>query len=305
VVFTLPAQLRPLARAHPRAVYELLFAAVRVTLLTLAREHFGALPGITVVLHTWTRELGYHPHVHCIVTAGGLALDRASWIPRQEYLFPVARMKALFRAQLLEGLDRLIGRRELPVSQPDWLALQRSLPPQDKWVVYIEPPFGRSTHVLAYLGRYTHRVAISDARVVAIGSGSISFITRDDHVMQLSLPSFVGRFLLHVLPRAFHKIRHLGLYAPGSVRKALVQARLLIGEGDRDDPDDLALPPATEPTVTDSTWDATLQRLTGVDPRRCPRCGHGPLLRKLIQPIRPRRARTHEDPAHSASRSPP
>jgi hypothetical protein len=302
-VFTLPAQLRALACANARAIYELLFEAARDTLLTLAADDLDALLGITAMLHTWNRELKRHLHVHCIVTAGGLSTDRTSWIPRQDYLFPVARMKALFRARILEGIERLRSSRTLQLPEPEWRDLQKRLPPKDKWVVYVEPPFGRSTHVLTYLGRYTHRVAISDARVVAIGHDSISFLTRDEQVMQLSLAAFTGRFLDHVLPRGFHKIRHYGLYAPGRVRKALVQARFLLGDGDRDHPDDPPLPSTAALPPADNTWDATMKRLTGVDPLACPKCGKGPVKRLLLPRTPPRSPITAPRPA-LCSRSP-
>jgi predicted RNA-binding Zn-ribbon protein involved in translation (DUF1610 family) len=276
IVFTVPDQLRALAKAYPKPFYDLLFACVRDTLVTLARATFDALPGITAVLHTWTRELQYHPHVHCIVTAGGLAADGRAWIERQDFLLPVARMKAFFRARLLAGLDDLRDRGQLRIPQAEWLEIQRRLPPKDKWVVYTEAPFGRSAHVLAYLGRYTHRVAISDSRLVHVDADYISFVTRDEKVLQLPIPSFIGRFMLHVLPRGFHKIRHFGLYAPGRARTALQDARALIGDGDQDDP---IAPGPSEPPPADTAWADLLLRLTGRDPLLCPACGRARLLR--------------------------
>jgi|ETNmetMinimDraft_26_1059896.scaffolds.fasta_scaffold15903_1 hypothetical protein len=283
VVFTLPGQLRPLARRQPKLVFGALFSAVRETLTLLAREALGVRLGVTAVLHTWTRELLFHPHVHCVVTAGGLSLDGERWIDRPGYLFPVARMKAVFRSRLLAVLqrERAASRLTLPTdgAQPDgagWTKLLCSLPPKKKWVVYIEAPFKRSTHVLSYLGRYTHRIAISNQRLISIGEHDVTFRTREDDTRTLPHDVFIGRFLQHVLPRGFHKIRHFGLYAPSGVRGPLRRAQELLGDGDRDvvdEPNDDELP---------ETWAEMLARITGDDPLVCPRCQIGRLREVLI-----------------------
>lgn len=271
VVFTLPSQLRSLALRKPRELYGLLFQAASATLNRLAKEELGVRLGFTAVLHTWRRDLGYHPHLHCIVTAGGLTLDASSWVERQRFLLPVRKMKACFRHQVLERLDRLQRRELLELSDTDWEALRRSLPYHRKWVIYIEPPFGRSTHVLQYLGRYTHRVAISDARMVAIEDSTVRFATKDGKVAELPLVQFVGRFLLHALPQGFCKIRHYGLYAPGNARKNLDRARQLLGPGDVEDSEDAS--EAQAELEDQEPWDVLLERLTGKDPRCCPCCG--------------------------------
>jgi hypothetical protein len=274
VVFTLPAELRPLAMHAPREIYSLLFAASTETLRLLARDSLGAELGVTAVLHTWTRELLFHPHLHCVVTAGGLSLDGKRWVERMRFLFPADRMKAVFRGQVLAGLERLHAERRLALEEHAWRALLRSLPKRRKWVVYVEPPFGRSTHVLRYLGRYTHRVAISDSRLVSIDPRGVTFRTRDDEHTTLAPEEFLRRFLLHVLPHGFHKIRHFGLYAGNAVHGRLAAARSLLGEGDRDS---APLEAAADPEPLDD-WAALVQQLTGEDPLVCPFCGQGRLV---------------------------
>lgn len=285
VVFTLPSELRPLALRHRRLIYGLLFLAARQTLELLAREVLGASLGVMAVLHTWTRELLFHPHVHCVVTAGGLSLDGTRWIERTRFLFPVARMKAVFRGRVLAGLARLREERRLIVHDADWKRLLRALPKKRQWVVYTEAPFGRSTHVLRYLGRYTHRVAISDARLVSIDDRGVTFRTRGDEQTTLSPEEFLRRFLLHVLPAGFHKVRHFGLYGSQAVNGRLARARLLLGEGDREDPDDENALDAPK----DTGWADLLERLTGTDPLACPVCGAGRLHPRAELPaLRPR-----------------
>ncbi len=155
VVFTLPGQLRPLAKRYPRTVFGLLQTAVRETLTILPREHLGLQFGVTAVLHTWTRELLFHPHVHCIVTAGGLTLDGTRWVDRKGFLLPVALMKAYFRGRVLHHLGCLRDQGDIKLGQAAWNKLIGSLPKPKQWCIYIQQPFGRSDHVLEYLGRYT------------------------------------------------------------------------------------------------------------------------------------------------------
>jgi hypothetical protein len=281
VVFTLPAALRPLALADRRRVFALLLRAAAQTLLTLGRDpkRLGAELGITTVLHTWTRELEFHPHVHCIVTAGGLSLDGARWVERTRFLFPGDRMKAVFRGRILAGLERLRAEPRLALDERAWRALLHGLPPKRKWVVYAEAPFGRSTHVLRYLGRYTHRVAISDSRLVSIDERGVTFRTRGDAETTLPPEEFLRRFLLHVLPRGFHKIRHFGLYGGQAVKGRLAVARRLVGEGDRD----AALLDEEPPDPEDlDGWADLILRLTGEDPLTCPICGRGRLVARPL-----------------------
>lgn len=278
VVFTLPAQLRNLTRLHSREVYRLFFCVVAETLSGLAAEVLDAQLGITAVLHTWTRELLYHPHIHCIVTAGGLTRRDSTWVERTRSLFPAHRIKARFRAKLLAGLENLrkTGVLPLPGESPHasnssaWRALVASLPPKKKWVVYLERPFGNSTHVLSYLGRYTHRIAISDHRLISVDPDAVAFRTRRDESTTLSPLEFIRRFLLHVLPKGFHKIRHFGLYAPGNASHRLAIARHILQEHAPPPEPAPELPPGVLPD--DEPWVIQLALLTGKDPLACPRC---------------------------------
>lgn len=279
VVFTLPGQLRPLAKRYPRKILGLLMTAVRETLTVLPRKHLGLHLGVTAVLHTWTREILFHPHVHCVVTAGGLTLDGTRWVDRKGFLLPVALVKAYFRGRVLHHLDRLWRQEEIEIGQAAWQKLIGSLPGPKKWCIHIEQPFGRSAHVLEYLGRYTHRIAISDSRLVDVQNDSVRFRTRGDDTTTLAPRVFIGRFLQHVLPRGLHKIRHFGLYAAANVRRRLPTAHALLGEGDSQ--------PLKErrPDSDDETAVELLLRLTGEDLLRCPRCGEGRMERRPLPGI--------------------
>jgi len=275
VVFTLPAELRLLARRHPRVMHGLLFQAMSTVLKNLARARWHARLGVTAVLHTWTRTLAYHPHVHCIVTAGGLHLDEDRWVDQRRYLFPVNEIKCAFARLVREGLRERSLRGDLTFSEPGVPSpeacqrLLESLPKWRRWVVHIEPPFGRSTHVLKYLGRYTHRVAISDARVESITDDAITFRTRGDDRLTLPAHEFIRRFVQHVLPRGFHKIRHFGLYASP---KALARAATVLGDGDSD-----LDPPTDDDKLEPTTWIELLRALGVGEPLACPRCQRGHL----------------------------
>ena len=269
VVFTLPGQLRTVATQAPEQVYGLLFRAASTVLQTLAREYLGGQVGLTVVLHTWTRELLVHPHVHCIVTAGALDPEGTRWTPtRRGWLFPVRRMAAFFRSVVLGGVEPLLLGDE--VHLPRGLSGKRLIRTlrRRKWVVYAKRPFKTAAHLVGYLGRYTHRVAISDARVLDVADGGITFRTRGEQTCRLDDASFLRRFVRHVLPRGFRKIRHYGLYAPSSVGRRLEQARVLLEptQGEPASEEAALVEPGTD-------WRALLLRLAGVDLRRCRRCG--------------------------------
>jgi len=286
VVFTLPSELRALARRHPKELHSLLFKAASDVLSELASTRWGARLGLTAVLHTWTRELTFHPHLHCIVTAGGLSLDGERWIDQSRYLFPVRQLRRAYSTKVIEQLRhaRAQGTLSLPEdgATPDsqaWQAFLQSLPKWRRWVLHVEAPFGRSTHVLRYLGRYTHRVAISDARIVAIDECTITFRTRDENRMTLAAEEFIRRFLLHILPRGFHKIRHFGLYASQPQRRE--RAAALLGAGDTDVVE-------LESADVDLDTGELLAELTGKDPRACPACGEGRLVAVLTLPRAPR-----------------
>jgi hypothetical protein len=276
VVFTLPAALRPLALAHRRWVFALLLRAASQTLLTLGRDpkRLGAELGITAVLHTWTRALEFHPHVHCIVTAGGLSPDRRRWCPaRQRHLFPVRVLGGLFRGKVLAALQRRLARGEL--SSPDPLAMRRILGAlhHTPWLVYVKRPFGGATRLFQYLGRYTHRVGLSNQRLVAVTPAAVTFRTKDGRTVTVPPEEFLRRFLLHVLPRGFVKIRHSGLFAPRQVSTTLPLAHELLADR----------PPA-DASRERSSWATLLRHLTGFDVTRCPRCEQSRLDRRVLLP---------------------
>ena len=229
VVFTLPERLSRVAFQNQRLFYGLLFRAVSQTLLEIAADprRLGAHIGFLAVLHTWSQNLLFHPHVHCLVPAGGIALDASGWIRcRPKFFLPVRVLSRRFRRRLLILLQQAYGRGKLQFSGQladlsDARHFQRWLQTvkRSDWVVYAKPPFGGPEHVLKYLARYTHRVAISNGRLLRLHQGQVSFRWRDskDHnhikTMTLTAIEFIRRFLLHVLPSGFVKIRHFGFLA--------------------------------------------------------------------------------------------
>ena len=244
LVFTLPEALSPLALQNPRVLYGLLFRAASETLLTIAADpkHLGAKIGFTAVLHTWGQTLMHHPHVHCVVPAGGLSPDGSRWIPSREGFFlPVRVLSRLFREKYLaflrhaarDGLLLRTGRLEILQDPGAWQVFLESLR-RTEWVVYAKPPFGSPEQVLKYLARYTHRVAISNQRLVAIDNGEVVFKYKDyrhgrrPRVMRLRTTEFARRFLLHVLPRSFVRIRHFGLLGNRAREAKLRQCRHLM-----------------------------------------------------------------------------
>ena len=271
VVFTLPHELNRLALTRPRVIYDLLFRAASDTLKTFARDpkHLGGELGVTAILHTWSQTLSLHPHLHCVVSGGALASDGSRWIPprHQSFLFPVRALAKVFRGKFLDGLRQRFDRGELGLD--DALpTLLHTLRGQD-WVVYVKPPFAGPESVLRYLGRYTHRIAISNRRILRAEGDRVAFRYRDYadqkrlKVMEVSVHEFLRRFLLHVLPRAFVRIRHYGLLANRSRRQRIARCRELLAAQ--------APPP---PPASESLFEKLL-RLTGVDLRLCPACGEG------------------------------
>ena len=229
VVFTLPHQLAPLAYQNKRLLYRLLFQASAATLLEVAAtpQHLGAHIGFLSVLHTWGQNLQHHPHVHCVIPAGGLSADQTCWIqPRYPFFLPVKVLSRVFRGKFVAALQRAFRQGKLgfygeqkSLQDPKlFRALVRSLFRQD-WIVYAKPPFGGPQYVLHYLARYTHRVAISNHRLVSFQNGQVSFRWKDyahgskQRIMTLSADEFLRRFLLHVLPKGFVRIRFFGFLA--------------------------------------------------------------------------------------------
>jgi hypothetical protein len=229
VVFTVPEQLAPLALQNQRLFYGLLFRAVSQTLLEIAADprHLGAQIGFLAVLHTWSQNLLHHPHVHCVVPAGGIATDGSEWVPcRQKFFLPVRVLSRLFRGKLLAFLREAYAKGKLqfggqlaaladPARFQTWLRILK----KSDWVVYAKPPFGGPEQVLKYLARYTHRVAISNGRLLSLEQGQVTFRWRDSKdnnrtkTMTLHAVEFIRRFLLHILPSGFVKIRHFGFLA--------------------------------------------------------------------------------------------
>ena len=228
VVFTLPRHLAPLVLQNKKIIYDLLFHTSAETLLEVARDpkHLGAEIGFFSVLHTWSQKLDIHPHVHCVVPAGGLSLDRTHWVPASErYFLPRAVLREVFRGKFVDALKQAFRNGQLCfhgdltlLAPPKTFAWLRPLYRKD-WIVYLKPPFGGPQFVLQYLGRYTHRVAISNHRLVSFAEGKVTFHWRDSahnneqKLMTLSLDEFLRRFLLHLLLEGFVRIRNFGFLA--------------------------------------------------------------------------------------------
>ena len=283
VVFTLPHALNALAQGNPRVIYTLLFRAAAETLLAFGRDprHLGGTIGITAILHTWSQTLTEHVHVHCLVTGGALSRDRSRWIHgRAAFLFPVEALSIVFRAKYLEGLHDAFQAGQLtfaadttPLADAARFAALVTQLWATPWVVYAKQPFGGPAQVLTYLGRYTHRIAISNARLVSLVDGVVQFRWKDyadrghTKIMALDVDEFLRRFLLHVLPRGFVRIRHFGLLANRQRRTLIARAR------------DLLAAPAPAQTAADA-------RAPDVDPTRCPFLPPGPLAGRDPAPAR-------------------
>jgi len=288
VVFTLPAELRCIVMAQRERLFTMLLQAASETLLTLAgdEKRLGATPAITMVLHTWTRELGFHPHVHAIVSAGGLRMGQEpQWVHGSDrYLFPVKVMaklfRGLFRTALLHAIET--GAVTVPTELD---AAWRDVLFDKRWVVYAKAPFGGAEQVFSYLGRYTHRVGISSSRIAHSDPGGVTFATKHGRTCTLPQVEFLRRLLLHVLPKGFHKIRHYGLCSASHVRLGtLEQAQTLLLAKHADG----ARRVASTRVIAPQTWVECLLALTGVDVMRCPRCDNGRLIpRPLPEPSSP------------------
>ncbi len=247
VVFTLPAEIARIAYWNKKAVYGLLFKASAQTVTTIAADpkRLGARVGMTSVLHTWGSALTHHPHVHMIVPGGGLSKDGSRWIScKPGFFLHVRVLSRLFRRLFIEGLMALHHAGELAfygdlsrLSEPQAFATHLAPLRKTEWVVYAKPPFGGPEAVLAYLSRYTHRVAISNSRLISVDAETVAFRWKDyrikssdrQKVMRLATPEFIRRFLIHVLPDGFHRIRHYGLLASASRKANIAKIRTLLG----------------------------------------------------------------------------
>jgi len=277
VVYTLPSELRDVAYQNKRVVFNLLMKAAAETTLTIAADpkRLGARIGITAVLHTWGSALTLHPHVHMIVPGGGLSLDNARWVAaRSNFLVHVNVLARLFRGKMLAMLVQAHDAGELKffnshAGLADKTAFQRFIAPlrRTKWVVYCKAPFAGPEQVLRYLSRYTHRVAISNRRLVAADSEAIAFRWKDYRLnganrwktMRLQPHEFIRRFLLHVLPKGFHRIRHYGLFASTNRAESIATARALLNVAPPD------VDPQEQPDLAPDT--------PRVLPYPCPCCG--------------------------------
>jgi hypothetical protein len=293
VVFTLPGELRPLVREFKILLLDLLFAAASETLLQLGHDpkRLGGQLGVTSVVHTWGRNLIFHPHLHCIVTGGGLGADGA-WVNSLErYLLPVKVLGMKFRGKFLEGLTRLYEEGKLAPNprapqtaadlvKPTAFARLKNELYEKSWVVYAKTPFRKPDALFRYLCLYTHRVAISNHRLVHVDDHEVVFRTRGKQVYRLTPLEFMRRFLEHVLPRGFVKIRHFGLYAAGNIHSKLAVARSSIESSQCQSGENT---PASAPpsTVVELDWRALFQKLTGIDLGACPGCG-GSLMEQPI-----------------------
>lgn len=288
VVFTLPARAAEVAFQNKAAVYAILFKAATETLRTIAADpkHLGAGIGVVAVLHTWGQNLHHHPHVHCVVPGGGPSLDATRWIAcRPGFFLPVRVLSRLFRRLFLENLQAAFDAGELrffgdlaELAQP--AAFDRHLTGlrQIEWVVYAKPPFGGPASVLAYLGRYTHRVAIANSRLINLTDGRVAFRWKDyrhhdkTKVMTLDADEFIRRFLLHSLPDGFHRIRHYGFLANGHRAAKLALCRKLLA----------VAPPAVTSAATRDIRQH--RRQTGGASHLCPCCGKVMVTLVTLQP---------------------
>jgi rubredoxin len=274
VVFTLPPQLAALALQNKKIVYSLLLRASAETLLEVARNptHLGAEIGFFSVLHTWNQKLQIHPHVHCVVAAGGLSLDHTRWIrSHPRFFLPIPVLRRVFRGKFVHTLKAAFQLGQLHLSgdlallaQPKFFAAWLRPLFRKNWVVYSKPPFGGPEYVLQYLGRYTHRVAISNHRLVSFANGQVTFRWRDSahnneqKLMTLALDEFLRRFLLHLLPKGFVRIRHFGILA--NRRRATLLPLCFAALGTVP----MQIEPETSTQESDPLW-------------RCPKCG-GPMV---------------------------
>jgi hypothetical protein len=293
VVFTIPTELNPLVLSNQKVMYNLLFRSVSETLVALSNDpkHLGARIGFMGILHTWGQNLMGHPHIHCVVTGGGLSPYEDHWVScRKGFFIPVKVLSALFRGKFLDYLKRSYESEELifpgiigHLREPHVFEGFRRQFYHKKWVVYCKPPFNGIEGVLQYLSRYTHRIAISNHRLLKLEDGKVSFLWRDysdgdkEKIMTLDADEFIRRFLLHVLPDRFVKIRHYGLLANRRRKDNIALCRELLGSCKTE----------TKDKDTPLTWQEHLLKISGVDVTKCPVCKKGTMVRvEVLHPLR-------------------
>jgi hypothetical protein len=293
LVFTVPHALNSLILAHKRPLLTLLFHAASQTLVQFGHRNLGGQIGCTMVLHTWDQTLGAHFHVHCIIAAGALAADGGRWIeaaPR--FLCPVRALSTVFRGKFCAALAQVGSTGALSFAEgasalgtPEGFESLRAQLYATEWVVYAKAPFADPAHVLDYVGRYTHRVAIANHRLLDVRNGWVRFAYRNRRqgnrvqTMTLDADEFIRRFLLHVLPHGFMRLRHYGFLANRHKARALRRCRELLGQPSE--------PPPHRPKSV-VQW---MQEVTGIDLTQCPHCGARPLVRLALPPLSPPTAR--------------
>jgi hypothetical protein len=292
VVFTVPEEIAAIAYQNKRVVYNILFRSTAETLTTIAADtkHLGAQIGFFAVLHTWGQNLHFHPHLHCVVPGGGLSPDAQRWVScRPGFFLPVRVLSRLFRRLFLTALKRSFDAGELKFFGSIKALLDRgrfaqflTKAKQREWVVYAKRPFAGPQQVLDYVGRYTHRVAITNNRLLDIENDRVRFQWKDyrhqDRVktMTLSADEFIHRFLLHVLPAGFQRIRHYGFLGNRRRQEKLAVCRRLLG-----------MPPSIPPPTVEQDYRDCYEDLVGSSLRQCPRCQRGEMVRVAILPSSP------------------
>src|SRR5271169_78734 len=290
VVFTIPRELNTVALRNPKIMYDLLFRSASETLIELGNDRLGARIGFMNILHTWGQNLMDHPHIHCVVTGGGLSNDERRWVAcRKKFLFPVKVMSALFSRKFLAYFNESYNSKKLELTgsishliKPHVFQQLLGKLYSKKWVVYCKPPLNGIDGVLQYLSRYTHRIAISNNRILKVQDGHVTFKWRDyaDNdrvkVMTLQADEFIRRFLMHVLPKRYVKIRHFGLLANRRRKYNIALCRLYLGcdktETIKDEP---------------KTWQELMLEVSGVDVTICPVCRKGKMVTiEVLQPFR-------------------
>jgi hypothetical protein len=268
LVFTLPHELNRLILAHKKILLSLLFRAVSETLLDFGRTRLKGTVGIIAVLHTWDQTLNDHFHLHCLIPAGALSFDQSRWVTaKKNFLFPVKALSLVFRGKFLGLLNQALDRGKIHTESQTLQELGKK-----KWVVYAKKPFGSPQTVLDYLGRYTHRVALSNDRIISVQNGQVTFTYRDRRdgdrrkTLTLEAHEFIRRFLLHVLPNGFMRVRHFGFLANRAKKHALSRCRQLLGLN------------SALPTIPDRSVHDLLLELTGIDISRCPACKKGTMV---------------------------
>jgi hypothetical protein len=292
IVFTIPDLLNALALVNQKVMYDILFQAASRALLQLGKDprHLGADIGLIAFLHTWGQNLMDHPHLHYVVPGGGLSKDGKKWVAsREDFFVPVKVLSRLFRGKFLhylkkaydEGKLKCVGKVEFLADEEEFKRLLDTLYGKE-WVVYAKEPFGGPEDVLDYVGRYTHRVDISNNRIVRVENGQVTFRWRDyrdgDKVKLMTLDAFefIRRFLMHILPNNFFKIRYYGILSSRNHQTKLKRCKEILG----------VIEDQEEQATQAATWEELLLELTGIDPRICPRCKKGRMIRKeVLQPV--------------------